>query len=379
MTRHEVAHPLAAAAHRLSPDSPCRVRVYADLAAVPAGGAALFANGAKDSLFLSQPWFANLAATVAAGRHRPRFYAAEPAAPGGPEALLPMMVAADAPRVLTGLAAPYTCLFAPLVGGAGAPGAALAALAAAIRDEHPAWSMVRFDFIPRDWPLYDALAASLRGAGYAVGTYFNFGNWFEPIAAPSIDAYLAARPSVMRNTLKRKAKKLEKLGNSRFDMITGGAALDAGLAAYEKIYAASWKEPEAYPQFIPGLMRTCAAAGWLRLGVIYVGDEPAAAQFWIVAHGKATIYKLAYDERFEALSVGSILTLKMAQHAIEIDRVSEIDYGSGDDAYKKDWMSQRRELWGIVAFNPRTIAGLAGIARHWGGRALARLRQRAGR
>jgi CelD/BcsL family acetyltransferase involved in cellulose biosynthesis len=347
---------------------------------LPKSSAALFADGAKESLFLSQPWFANLAETVAAGRHRPRYYAAEPIAPGGPEGLLPALVAADTPRVLRGLAAPYTCLFAPLIGGGtAAPDMPLAALAAAIRGERPAWSMVRFDFLPRDWPLYDALVTSLREAGYVVGTYFNFGNWFEPIAAPSIDAYLAARPSVLRNTIKRKAKKLEKLGTSQFVMITGGAELDAGLAAYQKIYAASWKEPEAYPQFIPGLMRTCAAAGWLRLGVIHVGGEPAAAQFWIVVNGKATIYKLAYDERFEALSVGSILTLKMAQHVIEIDRVREIDYGSGDDAYKKDWMSRRRELWGIVAYNPRTIAGLAGAMRHCGGRTLAWLRQRMAR
>jgi hypothetical protein len=40
--------------------------------------------------------------------------------------------------------------------------------------------------------------------------------------------------------------------------------------------------------------------------------------------------------------------------------VAEVDYLIGDDAYKQDWMSHRRERWGIVAYNPRTLFGLAG-------------------
>jgi len=50
--------------------------------------------------------------------------------------------------------------------------------------------------------------------------------------------------------------------------------------------------------------------------------------------------------------------------------VEKIDYLSGDDSYKRDWMSHRRELWGILALNPRTVRGVLGIARHVGGRSV---------
>jgi len=60
------------------------------------------------------------------------------------------------------------------------------------------------------------------------------------------------------------------------------------------------------------------------------------------------------------------------QHALDIDRVHEVDYLTGDDAYKKDWMSARRERWGMVAFNPRTPRGLLEAAWHFGTRATKR-------
>ena len=64
--------------------------------------------------------------------------------------------------------------------------------------------------------------------------------------------------------------------------------------------------------------------------------------------------------------------MNMMQHVIEVDRVHEVDYGSGDDPYKKDWMSARRERWGLVARNPRTARGLIGAVTQVGVVALRR-------
>ena len=60
------------------------------------------------------------------------------------------------------------------------------------------------------------------------------------------------------------------------------------------------------------------------------------------------------------------------QHAIEVDGVGEVDYLSGDDAYKQDWMSQRRERVGLVAFRTDSLAGLAAAGRHFLGKHLRR-------
>jgi CelD/BcsL family acetyltransferase involved in cellulose biosynthesis len=98
-------------------------------------------------------------------------------------------------------------------------------------------------------------------------------------------------------------------------------------------------------------------------------DQPIASQVWIVNSGKASIYKLGQDQRFDEFSAGSILTAKLMEHVLEVDRVKEVDFGSGDDPYKKTWLPQRRERWGILAMNPRSLAGLLGIVRNVGGRA----------
>ena len=34
------------------------------------------------------------------------------------------------------------------------------------------------------------------------------------------------------------------------------------------------------------------------------------------------------------------------------DGVKRVDFGTGNDAYKRDWMNRHRKLWRIEAFNP---------------------------
>ena len=104
-------------------------------------------------------------------------------------------------------------------------------------------------------------------------------------------------------------------------------------------------------------------------------DTPIAAQLWLVRGGRALIYKLAYDEEYKRFSAGSVLTAELMRHAIDVDRVDDIDYLTGDDAYKADWMSQRRERLGMVAFDPITVRGLASAVRHGAGRLRRALRQ----
>jgi CelD/BcsL family acetyltransferase involved in cellulose biosynthesis len=101
-----------------------------------------------------------------------------------------------------------------------------------------------------------------------------------------------------------------------------------------------------------------SAAGWLRLAILTIEDKPAAAQFWFVAHGKASIFKLVYDETWKHYSPGSILISYLMEHVIEKDKVEEIDFLTGNDAYKQDWMSERRKRWTVSFFKPNKPRGM---------------------
>ncbi len=58
----------------------------------------------------------------------------------------------------------------------------------------------------------------------------------------------------------------------------------------------------------------------------------------------------------------------MLERIVDKGDVAEINFGVGDDSYKRDWASRRREKWGLMAFNPRSLHGIMGVLRHVGGK-----------
>ena len=104
----------------------------------------------------------------------------------------------------------------------------------------------------------------------------------------------------------------------------------------------------------------------MRLGLIYVDGRPAGAQICLVSDGRARFYRTAFDPRFRRFSVGTLIIHDMVRHVIDVDKVERIDFGTGDQPYKKSWAGTRRELWAIAAFNRRSLPGLANAARNIG-------------
>ena len=107
------------------------------------------------------------------------------------------------------------------------------------------------------------------------------------------------------------------------------------------------KPNEFLADFTPSLVYRLSECGWLRLAILYVKGNPVAAQIWFVVHGKANIYRLAYDEQWKKYSPGSILTEYLMRHVIDEDKVSEIDFLTGNERYKQDWMTNQNERIGV--------------------------------
>ncbi|MBS0293406.1 MAG: GNAT family N-acetyltransferase [Proteobacteria bacterium] len=237
----------------------------------------------------------------------------------------------------------------------------------------PGSSVLRLQPLDADVAWLASFEQGLRAAGYRTDRFFCFANWYQPVPAGGFAAYWQQRPSALRHSVERGRRRLDRAGDWRIDIIDHvSPALDEGLAAYLAVYASSWKAPEPCPDFMPALVRMAAREGWLRLGVLWLGGQALAAQVWLVCDGKANIYKLAYVQGQERFSAGSVLTAALMQRAMDVDRVQEVDYLSGDDAYKRDWMALRRERVGLVAFDPRRAAGLLAAGRHFAGRLLRR-------
>jgi len=157
-------------------------------------------------------------------------------------------------------------------------------------------------------------------------------------------AYLADRPGQLRTTLKRKAKKVAVTLATEFD--------HADWAAYEAIYASSWKPEEGDSALLRAFAMAESAAGRYRFALARHEGEPVAAQFWTVDAGTAYIHKLAYREDARALSPGTTLSAALSQHVIDVDGAEMIDFGTGDDPYKRDWMEDVRTRWRLTCLRP---------------------------
>jgi len=361
------------------------VPAYSSFEDLPGEAKSLFEAAGTESFFSSLAWFDVFTKNALDQDDRIKIFCSRPS-PQSDDAPLAALAAVQRasdsgpfkPRRLSSLANYYTSLFGLAYRGSDVPKAAYE-IASILGNDDPRWDVIELRPLDVSSTAFNALAEGLRSAGFVVQTYFCFGNWYLEVGGRSFEEYFDGLPSVLKNTVNRKKKKLEKSGRANLAIVTNGEQLEAAIDAYNRVYGASWKQPEPYPRFVPELMRECAKLGALRLGTVHVDGEPAAAQFWIVQNGVALIYKLAYDERFRDLSLGSILTTAMMRRVIDVDRVREVDYLTGDDDYKKDWMSGRRERWGILAMNPRTWRGAAAIARHVAGRAIKRAAQSLGR
>lgn len=231
----------------------------------------------------------------------------------------------------------YTFRFRPLVSDE-------RLLAALARDLTKSARQLSLQGVPDEDGSATSLARAFRKTGWIVFRDACDSNHILPIYGRSYEDYIASRPGPLRTTLKRKSGKVATTIFDHFDA--------AAWSAYEEIYAESWKEAEGSPAFLRAFAVAEGKAGRLRLGVAHAGGEAVAAQMWTVEGGTAWIHKLAHRESAKPLSPGSVLSAALFRHVIDIDKVDLVDFGTGDDPYKRDWMEIVRPRYRLDIYRP---------------------------
>ncbi len=201
------------------------------------------------------------------------------------------------------------------------------------------------------------LERAFRAAGWLVAREVCDTNHVLPVAGRSFAEYLAERPGPLRTTLKRKAKKVE------IQILT--EIQSEAWHSYEDIYAQSWKPEESDPALLREFAEAESAAGRLRLGLALHEGDPVAAQFWTVENGTAWIHKLAHLESSKPLSAGTTLTAALFERVIDVDRVEWVDFGTGDNPYKRDWMEQVRPRFRLTCWRPERPHNWPAIGKAW--------------
>ena len=304
---------------------------------LPDNANTLFAQYEKDSLFFSRLWFENLVKTALKNEQSlllPCVIEDENVL-----AILPLIQnkGENWYSLSTQYAARYTLLLAD-----NAPTDTLNCLVQGL--QQLPFRYLSINPIAEDDKNINALQNVMEKSGFHCHRTFRFFNWYYPVQGQAFKDYMASRSGVVRNNIARKQRKLQREHGYTIQLFID-EDLQQAVTDYHQVYQASWKANEFFTDFTQGVVESLAKPKWLRFAILYIAEQPVAAQIWFVAHGKANIFRLVYDENWKRYSTGSILTQYLMEYVIDTDKVEEIDFLMGNDAYKKDWMSERRLRW----------------------------------
>jgi hypothetical protein len=330
---------------------------YDSLQQLPAGADHLFQQAERESLFLSRPWFENLIATGLDSRSSLLF--ATVVEEDRVLALLPLQN--DAAGRVSALKHRYGSLYSMLLAKKDQPH-----IVQCLVDGLLSIGIhgLLLEPVAEDDANLKLLQQSLAAHGFQCDCPFRFYNWFLRLNGQSYSEYMHRRPSKLRNTIERKHRKLKREHTIEIH-IAVGHEVPALMHAYYSVYGASWKAKELYRDFLDGMVARFSQQGWSRLGILSIDGQPIAAQLWFVVEKKASIFRLAYDQHWQHYSPGSILTAELMRHVIDEDQVKEIDFLVGNDAYKQDWMTERRERRLLGCSRPQERPNTISAVRRW--------------
>jgi len=360
-----------------------RVLAQNGYASLPAEAAALFDDPTGGDLLRSREWLENAERNGLRPGDRIRIYSVHEPRNEQMVALLPavysrLYAAHPEARVLH-FTLPEDQDYRPMASdGEALPSSLFAEVLDALRSAPPSYDVIRVSPLPAASPLAAEFATALHRTGHFLHSYRHPPARFESVAGMSFKDYLAARPRPLRESLDRNTRLLLQGGRGRFHFPCNPELLEATGGDVQRIIDAAPEDdaPEP-PSYLASMMALAADHGALRLGLMYLDDQPVAMQFWVVTAGFARCLRIWGAQGQQPFPIDDVLTQLMAVCLIDGDKVAELNFGAIDDEFARNWAPQARERMGIAAFTPRTWRGLRGALRHVGAQRLKSLPARA--
>lgn len=253
--------------------------------------------------------------------------------------------------------------------------AALGELAAALRRLGRPVLLAR---LPADSPVVGSLQRAVRRPGVvlvrptasalAVPTG---GSWAE---------YERTLSSRLTSNVKRLARRAARSHPVRSEVLAPEpAAVPELFERFVQVEASGWKgraasSLRARPMlraFFARYLDRAAAAGRLRVGLLWFGDRLAAAEIALVAYNRWWQLKIGFDDGCADLYPGLQLTHANVRHAFETGLDAYEFLGSAAE-WQRRWNPVERRLVTLVAYPP-TVAGALGLGADLGRHATARI------
>jgi CelD/BcsL family acetyltransferase involved in cellulose biosynthesis len=230
-------------------------------------------------------------------------------------------------------------------------------------------------------PAATALEAAYRGRGIVriqpVG-----GSPFIPLDESWAEPEMRLE-SGRRSDMRRARRQAEKLGAVEFDIVSPTRArLPQLLAEAFQVEAAGWKgahgtalatDPVRGAFFKRYTEQTCAK-GILRMCILRIGGQPAAAQIAIESGTRFDLLRAGYDEQFSRCSPGSLLTWETIRYAARRG-LRSYEFNGNVEPWTQVWTKREHPCCSLRAY-PFSPRGIAALAADGGSVAIRKLRQR---
>lgn len=347
------------------------IKVFSGVREIPESFQHLFPKAGEEALFLGQYWFSKMVEHIGNTAGEVSVYGIE-TKEGQPIALLPLWIKPHhrlggssltaTRRIVSSMTNYYSPLFDAIYDVSQIERSTVfhLVLKHLVSDKRACDAL---EFMPVHGAVKDGLEQAAQGLGLPALSYESTTNYYLS-RITSYENYRRDLPSKLLHTIQRKSNKIKQSSTLDIVISDGGSNVSDLLDEYHDVYQKSWKIDEPFPEFISELAHHCASMGWLRVGVLRIDDCAVAAQIWFVVGKTACIYKLAYREDYKSFSPGTLLTDKLMQYVIDVDGVRKVDFLTGSDPYKKDWMSSHRPMFNVVIPNTKRLAGATIYIRH---------------
>jgi len=184
------------------------------------------------------------------------------------------------------------------------------------------------------------------------------------------DDYLGSLDRKHMSNIRNRLKRLRKMGNVEFEVVSTGADVARSLEAGLEIEAMAWKSragtailcrPDLI-EFYQKIALRASERGWLRLDFLTLNGRKIAFDYSLRYKNKHYVLKPGYDPEFAPLSPYNSLCYLMLRDAFE-SGVSECDFLGMKDDWKLNWTGATRPHCWLYIFSDRLRSTLLHYAK----------------
>jgi CelD/BcsL family acetyltransferase involved in cellulose biosynthesis len=213
------------------------------------------------------------------------------------------------------------------------------------------------------------MARDLAARGWGVRTARTDVCPVIPLSGHTWESYLNTLGSSHRYNVRRRTRQLGQAFEVHFEPVRAEADRPAALHTLMQLHGRRWERRggstafhhRALTAFHEDFSRIALARGWLRLYVLRLNGEPAAALYGFLYRGTFYYYQAGFDPRYQRHSVG-LVTMGLSIGEALRESARAFDMLHGDESYKFLWAREVRAVTSFELFPPGTTGAWCQLA-----------------